>query len=148
LVNNAAVKLFEASERLFWVTKVAGAHNILNVVVPRSCASVLLEGVICMAQQHETFIGGCGYMGYGNVHFSVFPVDDERRDPLPIDLFAFGLGFGGATSGEHEIGRDKQGPYLALTDPALVGLQRRVKQVLDPRQLLNPYQLIDERPTL
>jgi len=52
----------------------------------------------------------------------------------------------GEISGEHGIGRDKQGPYLALTDPALIELQRRIKAVFDPQALLNPFRLLDDRP--
>jgi FAD/FMN-containing dehydrogenase len=65
---------------------------------------------------------------------------------LVYELFAFGLGLGGQISGEHGIGLDKQGPYLALTDPILLELQRKIKAVFDPEQLLNPYRLLDDRP--
>ena len=72
--------------------------------------------------------------------------DDEQREILLRELFVFGLGLGGQISGEHGIGRDKQEHYVALTDPAVLDLQRRIKQAFDPEQLLNPYRLFDSRP--
>jgi glycolate oxidase len=107
---------------------------------------VFLEEAMRMAERHDSLIFGCGHVGDGNVHLAVFQADNERRAALVHELFAFGLGLGGQISGEHGIGRDKQTPYLALTDPALVELQRRIKTVFDPEQLLNPYRLLDERP--
>jgi len=47
-----------------------------------------------------------------------------------FELFSLGLGLGGLISGEHGIGRDKQAPYLELTDPTLLALQRKSKTSL------------------
>lgn len=143
---SAATRLIEARERAFWVAKAAGANEIIDIVVPRSSVPAFLAEATVIAQRHEALITGCGHVGDGNVHLSVFQPDDARREVLLHELFAFGLALGGQISGEHGIGRDKQGPYLALTDPTLLDLQRRIKMVFDPQQLLNPYRLLDERP--
>jgi len=142
----AASRLIKARERLFWVTKAAGANDILDIVVPRSTVATFLEEASRIAERYNSLVFGCGHVGDGNVHLSVFQPDDDQRAKLLHELFAFGLELGGQISGEHGIGRDKQAPYLALTDPALVELQRRIKQVFDPGQLLNPYRLLDDRP--
>jgi glycolate oxidase len=146
LPENAAARLIKARERLFWVTKAAGAQEILDIVVPRSTVPAFLEEASHIAERYDSLVFGCGHVGDGNVHLSVFQPDDDQRAKLLHDLFAFGLALGGQISGEHGIGRDKQGPYLALTDPTLIELQRRIKQVFDPDQLLNPYRLLDDRP--
>jgi glycolate oxidase len=62
-----------------------------------------------------------------------------------MELFARGVELGGAISGEHGIGKDKQVPFLALSDPAVVALQRAIKATFDPLNLLNPQRLLDER---
>ena len=146
LPDNTAARLIKARENLFWVSKAAGSNDIIDVVVPRSMVPVFLEEAMRVAERHESLIFGCGHVGDGNVHLSVFQSDDQRRAALVHELFAFGLGLGGQISGEHGIGRDKQAPYLALTDPALLELQRRIKMSFDPHQLLNPYRHLDERP--
>jgi glycolate oxidase len=146
LPDNAAAKLIKARERLFFVSKAAGANEIIDIVVPRSTVPVFLEEATRMAERYESLVLGCGHVGDGNVHLSVFQPNDDLRAKLLHELFAFGLGLGGQISGEHGIGRDKQGPYLALTDPILLDIQRRIKATFDPEQLLNPYRLLDERP--
>lgn len=146
LPDNAASRLIKARERLFYVSKAAGANEIIDIVVPRSTVPVFLEEARRIAERYESLVLGCGHVGDGNVHLSVFQPDDDRRAKLLHELFSFGLALGGQISGEHGIGRDKQDLYLSLTDPILLELQRRIKATFDPQQLLNPYRLLDERP--
>jgi glycolate oxidase len=145
LDERSAVRLIEARERLFWVSKELGANEIVDIVVPRSTVPKFLEEVQRIAGRYEAFIGGCGHVGDGNVHLSVFLADDERRARLLRELFTFGLELGGQISGEHGIGLDKQDHYLALTDPAIVKLQQSIKRAFDPEGLFNPYRISDER---
>lgn len=146
LAPGAASRLIEARERAFWVAKAAGANEIIDVVVPRSAVPRFLAEASAIASRHETFITGCGHVGDGNVHLSVFQSNDDRRVAMLLEVFSYALELSGQISGEHGIGRDKQGPYLALTDPSLIALQRRIKDAFDPLHLLNPYRLLDERP--
>ncbi len=130
---------------MFWVSKAAGANEIIDIVVPRSTVPVFLEKVKALGDEYGAYIPGCGHVGDGNVHLSVFLPDDDKRDELLLQLFQVGVELGGAISGEHGLGLDKREVYLALTDPALVDLQRRIKSVFDPQGLFNPYRHIDER---
>lgn len=145
LPEHAAGRLIEARERMFWVTKDAGAREIVDIVVPRSTVPAFLEEVARIGARHETTITGCGHVGDGNVHLSIYLQDDTKRAELMRELFVFGVGLGGQISGEHGIGLDKREDYLALTQPALLDLERRIKEVFDPKNLLNPYRLFDER---
>jgi glycolate oxidase len=145
LEGAAATQLIEARERVFWLTKSAGANEIIDVVVPRSSVPAFLEDVGELATRYGAFVAGCGHVGDGNVHLSIFQPDDEKRDALLLELFRAGLARGGAVSGEHGLGIDKRGPYLALADPALVELQRKIKHVFDPKGLLNPFRHLDAR---
>ena len=97
---------------------------------------VFLEKVKALGDEYGAYIPGCGHVGDGNVHLSVFLPDDDKRDELLLQLFQAGVELGGAISGEHGLGLDKRDVYLALTDPALVDLQRRIKSVFDPQGLL------------
>ena len=146
LDERSGLRLIEARERLFWVTKELGANDIVDIVVPRSTVPRFLDEVQRIAKRHEAFVGGCGHVGDGNVHLSVFLADDEKRERLLHELFAFGVELGGQISGEHGIGLDKQDYYLALTDPAVVTLQQSIKRSFDPRGTFNPYRISDERP--
>jgi glycolate oxidase len=145
LEGTAASQLIQARERTFWLTKAAGANEILDIVVPRSTVPTFLEDVSALAGKHGAYVAGCGHVGDGNVHLSVFLPDDAARQELLLELFRAGVELGGAVSGEHGLGVDKRDVYLALTDPALVALQRQIKHVFDPKGLLNPYRHLDER---
>ena len=145
LPPGAATRLIEARERAFWVSKAAGADDLIDVVVPRSKVPRFLEAASAIAERHHAFIAGCGHVGDGNVHLSVFQPDHVARQALLLELFAYGVELGGQVSGEHGIGRDKQAAFLALSDRALIALQREIKHVFDPHGLLNPYRLLDER---
>ncbi len=145
LEGMAASQLIQARERTFWLTKAAGANEIIDIVVPRSTVPKFLEDVSALAEQYGAYIAGCGHVGDGNVHLSVFQSDDARREELLLELFRAGVELGGAVSGEHGLGVDKRDAYLALADPALVALQRQIKKVFDPAGLLNPYRHLDER---
>jgi glycolate oxidase len=50
---------------------------------------------------------------------------------------------GGAISGEHGLGKQKAGHFLALEDPAKVALLRRIKAAFDPNGILNPGTIYD-----
>jgi len=145
LEGMAASQLIQARERTFWLTKAAGANEIIDIVVPRSTVPKFLEDVSALAEQYGAYVAGCGHVGDGNVHLSVFQSDDVRREELLLELFRAGVELGGAVSGEHGLGVDKRDAYLALADPALVALQRQIKRVFDPAGLLNPYRHLDER---
>ncbi|MFY9783959.1 MAG: FAD-linked oxidase C-terminal domain-containing protein [Acidimicrobiales bacterium] len=145
LEGAAAKQLIEARERAFWVAKAAGANEIIDVVVPRSSVPTFIEEVGTLAARHGAFVAGCGHVGDGNVHMSVFQPDDEKREALLLELFGAGIALGGAISGEHGLGLDKRNDYLALSDPALLELQRVIKRVFDPKGLLNPYRHLDAR---
>jgi glycolate oxidase len=145
LDERSAIRLIEARERMFWVTKEAGANEIIDIVVPRSTVPAFLVEAKRIAARHEAKISGCGHVGDGNVHLSIYLPDDDERERLMRELFTFGLELGGQISGEHGIGLDKQSHYLALTDPALVNLQRSIKRAFDPEHLFNPYRLSDDR---
>jgi glycolate oxidase len=141
----AADRLIQAREKAFWLTKAAGANDIVDVVVPRSTVPKFLDEVTALAERYGVYVAGCGHVGDGNVHLSVFQPDDAVRKEFLLELFRIGIGLGGAISGEHGLGVDKSAAYLQLTDPALVELQRRIKRVFDPKGLLNPFRHLDAR---
>jgi glycolate oxidase len=75
------------------------------------------------------------------VHLSVFQPDAEQRHALIRSIFAAAVAAGGAISGEHGIGTEKQEYYLDTVDRSALALMRSIKSVFDPRGILGPDRL-------
>ncbi|HVX20263.1 MAG TPA: FAD-linked oxidase C-terminal domain-containing protein [Acidimicrobiales bacterium] len=148
LPPTAGAQLIAARERVFFVSKAAGADDIVDTVVPRAAIPEFLATVAGLATEHGALVSGCGHVGDGNVHLSVFLPDPERRSALLRAMFAAAVDAGGAVSGEHGIGVDKRPYFLELEDPTKVTLMRRIKAAFDPHGILNPGRLLggDGRP--
>jgi glycolate oxidase len=136
-------QLLAARENAFWMVKAAGADDLIDMVVPRNKIPEYLRRVAAIAAEDDSRVYGCGHAGDGNIHFSVYQPDDERRSTLMSAIYSMGTSLGGAISGEHGIGRSKRGYYQALTDPGVLALQRRIKAAFDPAGILNPGCIFD-----
>ena len=80
LPADAGAPLIVAREQAFYVAKAAGADDIVDAVVPRAAIPGYLAAVAELAAAHGALVTGCGHVGDGNVHLSVFQPDAERRD--------------------------------------------------------------------
>lgn len=138
----SAAQLLEAREKAFWVAKLFGANDIVDVVVPRASIPGYLATVSHLAEEHASTVAGAGHAGDGNVHLSVFQPDDEKREAVMRAIFEAGLALGGAISAEHGIGAAKKSHFLALEDPAKLRLMRGIKFAFDPHGILNPGALL------
>jgi len=138
----SAAQLLEAREKAFWVAKLFGANDIVDVVVPRASIPGYLATVSHLAEEHASTVAGAGHAGDGNVHLSVFQPDDEKREAVMRAIFEAGLALGGAISAEHGIGTAKKSHFLALEDPAKLRLMRGIKFAFDPHGILNPGALL------
>jgi glycolate oxidase len=112
-----------------------------DVVVPRSKISLLIEQCARISQQHGISMPSYGHAGDGNIHVN-FLWNDASEDSAVhraiAALFAAVIELGGTLSGEHGIGVLKA-PYLPLEQSAeLIALQERVKNLFDPKHVLNP----------
>jgi glycolate oxidase len=59
------------------------------------------------------------------------------------DIFTHTLSLGGTITGEHGVGLAKKAYLKRQLGDASYGLLKRVKQVLDPGNLLNPGKIFD-----
>ncbi|MGP0032223.1 MAG: FAD-binding oxidoreductase [Acidimicrobiales bacterium] len=141
LPASAGSQLIAARERAFFVAKAAGSDDIVDAVVPRAAIPDYLVQVARLAGRHGALVTGCGHVGDGNVHLSVFQPEADRRHELIRSIFAAAVAAGGAVSGEHGIGTEKQEYFLDSVDPTALALMRAVRAVFDPKGILGPDRL-------
>jgi len=112
-----------------------------DVVVPRTRIADLLGRCAQLADRHRIRMPSYGHAGDGNLHVNFLwdePDERPRVDAAIRELFEAVVEMGGTLSGEHGIGVLKA-PYLSIEQPpALIALQERIKQVFDPKGILNP----------
>jgi glycolate oxidase len=142
LPTTAGAQLISAREKVFFVAKAAGSDDIIDAVLPRAAIPDYLAQVATLAGEHGALITGCGHVGDGNVHLSVFQPDPEKRHALIRAIFAAAVAAGGAISGEHGIGTEKQSYFLETQDPVSLRLMRAIKATFDPLGILGPDRLL------
>jgi len=121
-----------------------------DVVVPRSCLVDLMEFAELLQQKHGFPIACFGHAGDGNIHVNIM-ADRYNRDAVVRekveraldDLFAQVLSWGGVITGEHGIGLAKKRWWPNATSSVVRDVHRRLKQILDPGDILNPGKFVD-----
>jgi glycolate oxidase len=144
LPGGAGAQLISAREKAFFVAKAAGADDIVDAVIPRAGIPDYLARVAELADRHGALVTGCGHVGDGNVHLSVFQPDDERRHALLLAIYETAIAAGGAISGEHGIGIEKLEYFLDTQDATSLTLMRSIKRVFDPQGILGPDRLLGQ----
>ncbi len=142
LPATSGARLIAARERAFFVGKAAGCDDLIDAVLPRAAIPEYLAQVAVLAERHGALTTGCGHIGDGNVHISVFQPDEGQRRALMRASFELALAAGGAISGEHGIGTAKLPYFLELEDPVALGLMRAIKGAFDPLGILGPERLL------
>jgi glycolate oxidase len=142
LPPTAGAQLIAAREKAFFVSKAAGADDIVDAVIPRAAIPAYLARVAELAGDHAAIITGCGHVGDGNVHLSIFQPDEPRRHALLHAIFATAIAAGGAIAGEHGIGTAKLEYFLETQDPVSLDLMRAIKRAFDPLGILGPDRLL------
>jgi glycolate oxidase len=142
LPSGAGSALISARERAFFVSKAAGADDIVDAVLPRAVIPTYLARVADLAGRDGALISGCGHVGDGNVHLAVFQPDEDRRHALLDEIYASAIAAGGAVSGEHGIGTEKLSYFLDTVDAVNLDLMRSIKRVFDPMGILGPERLL------
>ncbi len=142
-------RLWAARRALSPATRRLAKHKISeDVVVPRSLVPELLARVDRIGEETGTRHLTYGHAGDGNLHVN-FLWDDEAEHPAverAVELLMRAtVDLGGTLSGEHGIGLTKA-QYLPLEQPPeLIALQRDLKRVFDPKELLNPGKIFPAR---
>jgi len=139
-----AEALFAARRLVFQALERRGDPILTeDVCVPRGRLAEMLTRVEEIGARHDTFIANAAHAGDGNLHpLLITPRGDEaarkRAQAAFAEIIDVALDMGGTVTGEHGIGLLKIDGMRKELGPVVVGMQRAVKQALDPQGILNP----------
>ncbi|GAA3764524.1 FAD-linked oxidase C-terminal domain-containing protein [Microbacterium kribbense] len=118
-----------------------GTTLIEDVSVPRSRLAAMFDEIARVERDHGVVIPTVAHAGDGNLHPN-FIFDGPDVPPqiwaAADDLFRAALRLGGTLTGEHGIGVLKSRWLAAELGDDQWQLQRQVKAVFDPQNILNP----------
>jgi glycolate oxidase subunit GlcD len=114
-----------------------------DVAVPVDQLSALLAFATETARNRRVETASWGHAGDGNLHVSFLvdpddPGERERAVRACEEVVEFVVAIGGSFAAEHGVGSTKVAYLHKYGDPAVLQLNRRIKQAFDPKGLLNP----------
>jgi glycolate oxidase len=118
-----------------------------DITVPLSAIPEAVRRIKAISAQYGLPIVVFGHAGDGNLHPNIL---FDRRDPdqwskvesMVGEIFDVALELGGTLSGEHGVGTLKR-PYMEKALGSLsLEVQRRIKQALDPLNIMNPGKVL------
>jgi glycolate oxidase len=122
-----------------------------DVVVPLSELPATVELVAGLQRKHGIPVVPFGHIGDGNIHVDICrTITDEGewqrvRTAVVDELVDFVLARGGQITAEHGIGSAKRHLMKRALGPAELDVMRRLKQTLDPENILNPGKVLPEQ---
>ena len=118
-----------------------------DVVVPISRIPDLVDLLPGIEEQYGVTVYAFGHAGDGNIHLNLTTQSEDMGEEMDAAVrlaLEKVLEMGGTLSGEHGIGLAKI-PYVAMElEPESIRLQRAIKQLFDPKNILNPGKLFPE----
>ena len=124
--------------------------NDISVSVSQMPAFIEKVDVLVAEQYPDFEIVWFGHIGDGNIHLNILKPDDlsveeftDRCGDVSKQVAALIKEFNGSVSAEHGVGLLKK-DYLGYTrSETELQLMRQIKQVFDPKGIMNPGKVID-----
>ena len=135
--------LLQARRLVLTSLEVLGTWLTDDVSVPRTEMAALIAACEQVSKDVGLTIGVVGHAGDGNMHPTiVFDKTDPQQCAAAEVAFGrildAGRALGGTVTGEHGIGRVKQGFLAGEIGPVGLQVHRAIKAALDPAGLFNP----------
>ncbi|MEI4279862.1 FAD-binding oxidoreductase [Klenkia terrae] len=118
-----------------------------DVCVPIAAVPAVLGRIEEIALAHDVLIANIAHAGDGNLHPLIItpPGDEPARARAQLafeEIITAALAVGGTVTGEHGVGLLKRPGLADEVGPAVMAMQRAVKQALDPAGILNPGKVV------
>ncbi|SFG80423.1 glycolate oxidase [Palleronia marisminoris] len=120
-----------------------GDYICLDGTIPVGELPRVLNGITELTESYGLRVANVFHAGDGNMHpLIIFDAntegDLEKAEALGADILRLCVEVGGCLTGEHGVGVEKRDLMEVQFDPADLEAQMRVKDVFDPKWLLNP----------
>jgi len=144
-------QLFRVRRCLGEAVKGTTIYKEEDAVVPRAELPTLLNKVKEVGKRYG-FSSVCyGHAGDGNLHINIIKTPDLSQDHWEIEIpkaireiFETTVALGGTLSGEHGIGWVQKNYMDIVFSNKELSLMRKIKQVFDPEELLNPGKIFPD----
>ncbi|MBI5589454.1 MAG: FAD-binding protein [Deltaproteobacteria bacterium] len=144
----------------FWAARRAGFSAIWgnsptvlaeDVTVPTDRMAELISTIQTISRRHDVPVVMIGHAGDGNLHPCILTDKKNaehfhRAEQVASEIFSTALALGGVISGEHGIGLEKKKFLKLAMEPGAIELLKSIKQVFDPKGLLNPGKIWEAGP--
>jgi D-lactate dehydrogenase (cytochrome) len=146
-----ARRLWFVREAIVELQKFAGASIKHDVSLPVSRVPEFLPRAIAAVAQAQPGIRPVpfGHVGDGNIHFNLYQPEamdggaflarQAEMNRIVHDIVAE---LGGSFSAEHGIGRLRRDDMARYKPPLELELMRRIKQAIDPDNIMNPGKVV------
>ncbi|MET0967500.1 MAG: FAD-linked oxidase C-terminal domain-containing protein [Nakamurella sp.] len=135
--------LLQARRAVLTSLEVLGTWLTDDVCVPRTQMAALIAACSEISREVGLTIGVVGHAGDGNMHPTIVydnskPAERAAAEVAFGRILDAGRALGGTVTGEHGIGRIKQGFLADEIGPVGIEVHRAIKRALDPAGLFNP----------
>ena len=120
-----------------------------DITVPRSAIPESIRRLRKISKKFGLPLVIFGHAGDGNLHPNILfdkrnPQQWQTVQEMVAEEFNIALDLGGTLSGEHGVGTLKR-PYMEQAlGPLSIEIQRGIKKVLDPKNILNPGKIFPQ----
>ena len=121
-----------------------------DIAVPIGKIAEMIAALPAVEERFGIVIYAFGHAGDGNIHLNLTSPDTAARPRVEAaaeQCVRLALGFGGTMSGEHGVGLAKRHLLPLEISPVSLRVQRGIKALLDPRNVLNPGKLFPKLDT-
>jgi len=121
-----------------------------DLCVPVARIPETLRAIQDISKKHDIPIATYGHIGGGGLHpghlIDGRDADEVRRVLLVADeIHELALRMGGTTTGEHGVGVARA-PYMAREHGPALDVMKRIKQAVDPKNIMNPGKIFGDTP--
>lgn len=118
--------------------------DFMDIVVPPSRVADLFAAIQDIEKKYDTWIPTCGHASDGNLHPTPLKELADRGvlEDCKNDMYKKTIELGGVLTGEHGIGTIRLRNCALWPEPQIWEYMRKIKEVFDPNNILNPQREI------